>query len=263
MCGQRLQVHEARARGCACGTAWPSRRTRCSSRARRAGDSTATYDLALGHLEALGEDLEVVDQRLHRLVDAGPRRRRDLLVLDPVVARRHLVEDLADDADRLADLVEADGVAVEAVAVGADDDVELDLVVVRGTACRGAGPTARRWSAGSGPVAPRAMASSAVMTPTPCRRSRQIGWPVSSMSYSSRRGGMRVEDVQHVVAPAVGQVGGHAAGADVVVVHPQAGDLLEERAAPPRARASRRASSTPRRCPCRWWRGTAGATSCG
>ena len=33
---------------------------------------------------------------------------------------------------------------------------------------------------------------------------------------------------QHVVAPAVGQVGGDAAGADVVVVHPQAGDLLEE-----------------------------------
>ena len=30
------------------------------------------------------------------------------------------------------------------------------------------------------------------------------------------------------VAPAVGQVGGHAAGADVVVVHPQAGDLLED-----------------------------------
>ena len=87
--------------------------------------------LALGHLEALGEDLEVVDQRLHRLVDASARRRRDLLVLDPVVAARAwLVEDLADDPDRLADLVEADGVAVEAVAVAADDHVELDLVVV-------------------------------------------------------------------------------------------------------------------------------------
>ena len=33
---------------------------------------------------------------------------------------------------------------------------------------------------------------------------------------------------QHVVAPAVGQVGGHPAGADVVVVHPQPGHLLEE-----------------------------------
>ena len=37
-----------------------------------------------------------------------------------------------------------------------------------------------------------------------------------------------LEEPQHVVAPAVGQVGGDAAGADVVVVHPQAGDLLEE-----------------------------------
>ena len=38
----------------------------------------------------------------------------------------------------------------------------------------------------------------------------------------------QVEQAQHVVAPAGGQVGGDAAGADVVVVHPQAGDLLEE-----------------------------------
>jgi hypothetical protein len=43
------------------------------------------------------------------------------------MASRHLVH----DPDRLADLVEPDGVAVEAVAVGADDDVEVDLVVGR------------------------------------------------------------------------------------------------------------------------------------
>src|SRR3954452_15611514 len=48
--------------------------------------------LAFGDLEALGEDLEVVDEGLHRLVDAGPRWRGDLLVLDPVVAGRHAVE---------------------------------------------------------------------------------------------------------------------------------------------------------------------------
>ena len=53
-----------------------------------AGRLDGDVGLALGHLEALGEDLEVVDQRLHRLVDAGPRRRRDLLVLDAVVAGR-------------------------------------------------------------------------------------------------------------------------------------------------------------------------------
>ena len=85
--------------------------------------------LALGHLEALGEDLEVVDQGLHRLVDASAGRRRDLLVLDPVVTGREQVEDLPDDLDRLADLVDADRVAVEAVAVAADDDVEVDLLV--------------------------------------------------------------------------------------------------------------------------------------
>ena len=73
-------------------------------------------DLAGGHLEPLGEQLEVVDQRLHRLVDARPRRRRDLLVLDPVVAGRHGVEDLTDDAHRLTHLVDADGVTVEGVA---------------------------------------------------------------------------------------------------------------------------------------------------
>ena len=33
---------------------------------------------------------------------------------------------------------------------------------------------------------------------------------------------------QHVVAPPVRQVGGHPAGPEVVVVHPQPGDLLEE-----------------------------------
>ena len=40
------------------------------------------------------------------------------------------------------------------------------------------------------PVAARAMASVGVITPTPCSRSRQIGWPVISVSYSSRRGGI-------------------------------------------------------------------------
>ena len=86
-------------------------------------------DLALGDLEPLGEHLEVVDERLHRLVDPARGRRRHLLVLHPVVAGRHLLDDLADDPDRLADLVEPDRVPVEVVAEGADDHVELDLVV--------------------------------------------------------------------------------------------------------------------------------------
>ena len=36
-----------------------------------AGRLDGDVGLALGHLEALGEDLEVVDQGLHRLVDAA------------------------------------------------------------------------------------------------------------------------------------------------------------------------------------------------
>ena len=38
----------------------------------------------------------------------------------------------------------------------------------------------------------------------------------------------QVEQAQHVVAPPGREVGGDAAGTDVVVVHPQPGDLLEE-----------------------------------
>ena len=80
-------------------------------------------------LEALGEDLEVVDQRFHRLVDAGSGRRGDLAVLDAVVAVGHLLHALPHDLQRLGDLVEANAVAVERVAVLGVDDVEVDLVV--------------------------------------------------------------------------------------------------------------------------------------
>ena len=48
------------------------------------------------------------------------------------------------------------------------------------------------------------------------------------MSYSSSRSGISSSRSEHVVAPTRGQVGGEAARADEVVVHPQAGDLLEE-----------------------------------
>ncbi len=40
--------------------------------------------------------------------------------------------------------------------------------------------------------------------------------------------GNYLEDLGDVVLPAVGKVGGDAAGSDVVVVHPQPGGLLEE-----------------------------------
>ena len=55
-----------------------------------------------------------------------------------------------------------------------------------------------------------------------------MGWPVSSLSYSSIALYDGVADGDDVILPAVGQVGRDPPGTDVVVVHPQAGHLLEE-----------------------------------
>src|SRR5205807_6861492 len=85
--------------------------------------------LAGRNAEALGEQLEVVDQRFHRLVDARTRRRGDLAVLDAVVAERHALDALSYDLHRLQNLVEPDLVAVEDIAVLGVDHVEVDLVV--------------------------------------------------------------------------------------------------------------------------------------
>src|SRR5581483_11256155 len=69
------------------------------------------------HAETLGEELEVVDQCFHRLVDALAWRRCDLAVLHAIVARWHALDALPHDLDRLDDLVEPDQVPVVAVAV--------------------------------------------------------------------------------------------------------------------------------------------------
>ena len=53
--------------------------------------------LALGNLEPFSEDLEVVNERFHGLVDTRTRRRSDFLVLDAVIALRHLLEALANN----------------------------------------------------------------------------------------------------------------------------------------------------------------------
>ncbi len=89
-------------------------------------------DLPLGHEIALGDDLEVVDEGLHRGVELLARREHDLAVVgDPGLAA-HLLEPrhaLADDARRGAHLVHVHLVAVVDVAVRVDGDVEVDLVV--------------------------------------------------------------------------------------------------------------------------------------
>lgn len=78
---------------------------------------------------ALCEEQEVVDERFHVLLHRGAGRGRDFVVLDADGAGGHLVEALVDDAEGLAELLHAAEVAVVAVAVDADGDVELDLVV--------------------------------------------------------------------------------------------------------------------------------------
>ncbi len=97
-----------------------------------AGRLDRHVDLALGHEVPLGDDLEVVDQRLHRRVELVPRRQHDLAVVrDPWLALQLLepVEALPDDPHRLAHLVQVHAVAVEDVAAVVDGHLEVDLVV--------------------------------------------------------------------------------------------------------------------------------------
>src|SRR5262249_42112002 len=86
---------------------------------------------ALRYVETFGVELEVVDQRLHRALHLRPARRRDLVVIDhhrPSPLRlAQLADTLLHDAHRLAHFLHADAVAVVAVAVLADRNVEIHL----------------------------------------------------------------------------------------------------------------------------------------
>ena len=169
----------------------------------------------------------MVDERFHRLIDADARRRGDLLVLHPVITRRHLVENLFDDAHRLADLVEADRVAVVAVAVRADDDIEIDLVVgevgliaakVPGVAGRSKDRTGGR----QGECLIGVQRADALQAFTPDR----LPGHEDVVLLEARR--QQFKQRLDLTLPAIGKIGGDTTGADVVVVHPQARDLFEE-----------------------------------
>ena len=90
-------------------------------------------DLAGRHLVALGIELEVVDQRFHRALHLAALGRHHLAVergdRAAAIRRQQLVAALLHDAHRLAHLFHADVVAVEAVTVLADGDVEFHLLV--------------------------------------------------------------------------------------------------------------------------------------
>src|SRR3954447_25423348 len=126
--GERLQVHErgiahvhARRLGRAVGA------DEHAVLAARALDRVV--DLARRHAVALGHELEVVDERLHGGRQLVPRRQNDLAIVGDVAALGQPVERLLDDLHRLVDLRDADREAVPVVALGADRDLELEVLV--------------------------------------------------------------------------------------------------------------------------------------
>ena len=78
---------------------------------------------------AFGEEQEVVDERFHVFFHRCAGGWGDLVVFDSDGAGGHLVETLVDDAEGLAELFHAAEVAVVAVSVDPNRDVEFDLVV--------------------------------------------------------------------------------------------------------------------------------------
>src|ERR1035437_273334 len=88
-------------------------------------------DLAGGYVVALGIELEMVDSRLHRALHFGAQRRDDLVVPDgdwPLTfGQPQLLQALLHDAHRLAHLFHSHEIAVVAVAVLADWDVEIEF----------------------------------------------------------------------------------------------------------------------------------------
>jgi hypothetical protein len=93
------------------------------------GRLDGAVSLAGWHCVTLAEEQEVVNQRLHVLLHGRAGRGRDLVVLDLDGAGGHVVQALVDDAEGLAELLHAAEVAVVAVAVDADGDVEINSVV--------------------------------------------------------------------------------------------------------------------------------------
>ena len=80
---------------------------------------------------ALGIELEMVDSRLHRALHFSAQRWDNLVVLDgnrPLTpGQPQLLQALLHDADRLPHLFHADAIAVVAIAVLADRNIEIQF----------------------------------------------------------------------------------------------------------------------------------------
>lgn len=85
--------------------------------------------LARGNSITLGEEKEVVDESLHVLLHGRTGRRRELVVLNLNGTRRHLVQTLVDDTERLTELLHTAQVTVVAVTVDTNGDIELHIAV--------------------------------------------------------------------------------------------------------------------------------------
>src|SRR5487761_2052402 len=185
-------------------------------------------NLTLWRLDTSREELEVMDQGLHGLIDPSAGRRRHLRVLDSIVASRHLLEDLAHNTDGLTNLVEANRVSVERVADGADDDIKVDFVVreIRHRAAKVPGHTRRSQDWPSRRHCKRKLGGDHSHTFSTLTK---VLLAVQKMVLVVDPGLDRVDHRNDIVLPAVREIRGNATGADVVVVHPQTGGLLEER----------------------------------
>ncbi len=140
------------------------------------------------HVKAFGIQLEMMDQRLHRALHLLARRRRELAVLDLHRPRLHLLDALPMIFDALAHLDHPHQIAVVAVAIARDWNLEFHLVVHRvglGLRRSQGTPLARKF----GPVKPQANACSAVITPISTVRCFQIRFSVSRFHRSSMKFG--------------------------------------------------------------------------
>ena len=169
----------------------------------------------------------MVNERFHRLVDSRAWRRRHFFVLNSVVASGHAIENLANDAHRLANFGKTNGITIESVAIATDNDVKLQFGIlhVRHVAAqvpRHAG-AAQDWSGGAKRY---------------CLVARDYANTLQALAPDGLIGhqdvvlaqtiGQHVKNFEHVIAPARWHVGGYSTRANEVVVHAQAGHFLEE-----------------------------------
>ena len=176
--------------------------------------------LAGRHVVALGVELEMMDQRFHRMLHLGARRRRHLAVVDLDRPGRHLRERLADDAHRLAHLLDAHEVAVVAIAVAADRHVEIHLVVGVVGLRPAQIPGRRRRPRSIGPEKPQSAASSALTMPISTVRCLKMRLSVSSRSMSSIVFGKVSQKARMSSARPAGRSMMDAAGAEIIGVEP-------------------------------------------